>query len=73
MRGFSAADGPVPEGLLLMNIWNLRCELIKAPSPTPMCARDRASQRNKRQCEREALSMNKEKRHPQEGQHSTDA
>ena len=26
-----------------------------------------------RQCEREALSMNKEKRHPQEGQHSADA
>jgi hypothetical protein len=27
----------------------------------------------KRQCEREALSINKEKRHPQEGQHSADA
>ena len=26
-----------------------------------------------KQCEREALSMNKEKRHPQEGQHSADA
>lgn len=46
---------------------------MKAPSVTPMCARGRASWQNKRQCEREALSMNKEKRHPQEGQHSADA
>ena len=71
---FSAADGPVPEGLLLTNIWNLRCELMKAPSLTPMCARDAEPlSETKRQCEREALSMNKEKRHPQEGQHSADA
>jgi hypothetical protein len=45
---------------------------MKAPSLTPMCARA-PSRRNKRQWEREALSMNKEKRHPQEGQHSADA
>lgn len=56
-----------------MNIWNLRCELMKAGLSRLFARERRASQRNKRQCEREALSMNKERRHPQEGQHSADA